>query len=233
MRLHPAADFGEHPHGVPRLCLRDIHDLVTVEHRQVRRFAELVDEPGQVRARPYAEHPRGGVAEPDQPRAENVLPRRLLADVAEVDERAQQPVDRGQGQAGLVGELRQREGAAGIGHQLEEREGALDRLHGPGAGLGFGAAVASVPFSYDGSLLSSSGGFCFSAIQILSPPYENDRAQRGDVGDLDVNALAAIHSTRGSPVRTPPSPRRTPGRPRPAQPVHTVYVPADRYDSAR
>jgi len=54
------------------------------------------------------------------------LARRLLPDVAEIDQRPQQPVDRGQWKAGLVGKLREPEGAAGVGHQLQQREGAAD-----------------------------------------------------------------------------------------------------------
>jgi hypothetical protein len=73
--IHPAAYFGEHPHGVPGLRLRDVHDLIAVEHREICRLSKLVNESRQMRARPYAQHLRGGVAEPDQSRTENVLPR--------------------------------------------------------------------------------------------------------------------------------------------------------------
>ena len=41
----------------------------------------------------------------------------------------------------MAGELRQPEGAAGVGHHLQQRECAPDRLHGSGAGLGFGLLV--------------------------------------------------------------------------------------------
>ena len=59
--LHPAADFGEHPHGVQGLSLRDVHDLVAVEHREICRFSKLVNESRQMRASPYA-------GRPDRPR---------------------------------------------------------------------------------------------------------------------------------------------------------------------
>ena len=99
VRLDPAAWFGEHPHRVRAGHLGDVDDLVAVEHGQVGRLAGEPDQLGQERPQPGAEHLAGGLAEPDQPRAQRVPPRGLLPDVAPVDQRAHQPVHGGQREA--------------------------------------------------------------------------------------------------------------------------------------
>jgi hypothetical protein len=120
---------------VPRLNLREINDLVTIEHRHIGRLAELVDEPGQVRPRPNAQHARRGVTEADELGTENVLPRRLLANVAKIDERTDEPMNSRQREPGGGSQLRQTHHPARISHHLEQPEGPLDRLHTPGPRL--------------------------------------------------------------------------------------------------
>ena len=156
----PATDFGEHPHGVPGLSLCDIDDLVAVEHR------EMADSPSSStsRARCGRAHTLS-ILEEASPSRISRGPRTYCREdswgVAEVDERPQQPVDRGQGEAGLVCELRERERAAGIGHQFEERKGAPDRLHRSVAGLGSWGPWRDPLISYAGSLVSAGGGSVF------------------------------------------------------------------------
>jgi hypothetical protein len=74
VQVHPPTDLGEHPHGVPRRHLRDVDDPVAVEHGQVRRLPDGVDQPGQVRLGPRGEHPRRELPQVDQPRPEDVAP---------------------------------------------------------------------------------------------------------------------------------------------------------------
>ena len=87
---------------------------------------------GQERPQPGAEHLAGGLAEPDQARAQRVPPGRLLPDVTPVDQGAHQPVHGGQGEAGDGREFGQAERAAGVSQHLEEVEGPLDGLHAAG-----------------------------------------------------------------------------------------------------
>ena len=126
---HPASHLGEHPHGVAAgHHLADVDDLVAVEHGEVDRLTELVGQPLHVRPGPAADHPRRRLAEPDQPGAERVLARGLLAHVAEVDQGPDQAVDGRQRQLRVGRELRQADHATGVGHRLQDREGALERL---------------------------------------------------------------------------------------------------------
>ena len=129
VRADPAARLGEHPHRVRAGHLREVDDLVAVEHGQVGRLAGEPDQLGQVRPQRRAEHAAGGLAEPDQPCAQRVPPRRLLPDVAPVDQRAYQPVHGGQREPGDRGEFGQAERPAGVGQHLEQVEGPLDGLH--------------------------------------------------------------------------------------------------------
>src|SRR5699024_10052246 len=92
---HPPTDFGEHPHRVSRRHLRDVDDLVPVEHREIRRLLDLGDQPGQMPAGDGAEHGGGAVGEQQQARTQRVLAGGLLTDVSEVDKGADQPVDGG------------------------------------------------------------------------------------------------------------------------------------------
>ena len=129
VRLDPAAWLGEHPHRVRAGHLGDVDDLVAVEHGQVGRLAGEPDQLGQERPQPGTERLAGDLAEPDQPRAQRVPPRRLLPDVTPVDQRPHQPVHGGQREPGDGGELGQAERAAGVGQHLEQVEGPLDGLH--------------------------------------------------------------------------------------------------------
>ena len=126
---HPAPHLGEHPHRVPRGHLRDVDGLVTVEHRQVGRLADVLDQPREVGTCDDGQHPLGALGEHQQLRAEDVCARRLLADVAQVDQRAQQPVDGRKRQSGLGGQSGQADHPSAVGHRLEELERALDGLH--------------------------------------------------------------------------------------------------------
>ena len=103
VRGDPAAGLGEHPHRVPGGHLADVHHGVVVEDGEVRGLAQGVDQAGEHRLRPRAEHRAGDLAERDEPGAERVAAVRQLAHVAALDQRAHQPVDRGQRQAGPRG----------------------------------------------------------------------------------------------------------------------------------
>lgn len=107
VREHPAPDLGEHAHGVLGRHLGDVDDLVAVEQGHVRRLPGLLDQAGEVGARPGAQQPRRGLAEADQTRAEGVPSVGLLADVTARHQGAHQAVDRGQGQTAGGGELAQ------------------------------------------------------------------------------------------------------------------------------
>ena len=72
--------------------LGDVRHLVAVQHRQVGGLADLVDQVRQVGQRDGVEHRRGALGEQEQAGAERVAARGFLAQVAEVDERAGQPV---------------------------------------------------------------------------------------------------------------------------------------------
>src|SRR3954452_4187692 len=135
-RVRPGAppDLGEHPHEVlRRLDLGDVDDLVAVEGGQVDRLPELCHRGGHRRARPRTDPLGRIVGQAHQPWAQGVLAGRLLAHVAEVDQGAHQPVDGGEGQVGLLGELREADDASGVGHRLQDREGAVEGLDPTGA----------------------------------------------------------------------------------------------------
>jgi len=132
VRVDAPADLGEHPHRVARRRLGDVDRHVAVDHREVRRLAEVVGEALQVGARAGAELAARRLAEPDEARAEGVPPRRRLAHVALGEQRAQQAVDRGQGEPRVLRELAQAGLAAEVGEQLEQLDRAVHRLHAPG-----------------------------------------------------------------------------------------------------
>ena len=134
VREDPAAWFGEHAHRVRAGHLRDVDDLVAVEHGQVGGLPGEPDQLGQERPQPRPQHAAGGLAEPDQSRAQRVPPGGLLPDVAPIDQRAHQPVNSGQGKPRNGGELGQAERPAGVGQHLEQVEGPLDGLHAAGGG---------------------------------------------------------------------------------------------------
>ena len=129
VRADAAARLGEHPHRVSAWHLSDVDDLIAVEHGQVGGLPRLEDQLSQERPQPGTEHAAGGLAQPDQPRAECVPARGLLTDVAPVDQRAHQPVNGGQREPGVGRELGQAQRAARVGQHLEQVEGPLDGLH--------------------------------------------------------------------------------------------------------
>lgn len=147
------ADLGEHPHRVLRRHLGDVHDLVPVEQRHVRRLAGLLDQALEVGPRPGAQQAGRGLAEADQAGAQRVTPVGLLAHVAADDQRAHQPVDGREREPAARGELTEPDLAPGVGHPLQQIEGALEGLHaaagtgGPGVGCaGVGRRHVNGPF---------------------------------------------------------------------------------------
>ena len=126
-----SADLGEHPHEVRRrLHLRDVDDLVAVEHGQVDRLAERIDDLGHVRAGERAQalgagrrraasaagraSTAGTAPGARSPRSTRVRTRRWMV---------------ASGQLGLGRQLGQPDHAARVGHDLEDREGPIQGLH--------------------------------------------------------------------------------------------------------
>lgn len=141
VRQHPAADLGEHAHGVLGRHLGDVDDLVAVEEGHVRRLPGLLDQTGEVGAGPGTEQARRGLAEADQAGAEGVPSVGLLAYVAARHQRAHQAVDRGQRQTAGGGELAEADLAPCIGHAFEQVEGALEGLDATAGGGGLRGSV--------------------------------------------------------------------------------------------
>ena len=161
VRQGAATDLGEHPHEVLRwLDLGDVDDLFAVEHGEVDRLAERLDHPGHVRVRQRPQALRAGVGEPHQPRAERVLPGRLLPDVAEVDQRAHQAVDGGQRQVG--GSVASWDSpitppASAIASRIAKARSS--DWTPPGRARPFGRAIVSVGTASNGNLIPYRGSY--------------------------------------------------------------------------
>ncbi|GEC98747.1 hypothetical protein KVA01_09020 [Kocuria varians] len=129
---------------------------MTVQHGHVRGLPQLPDQPLQHGLRGRAQLQPGRVAEPDQPGTERVAAVGQLAHVSQRDQRAQQPVDGGQGQLGPGGELTEGGLAAGRGDDAEQVEDPLHGLH-PARALAVSHACALSTCSLDVDALPRTG----------------------------------------------------------------------------
>jgi hypothetical protein len=128
VHVHVPSHLGEHPHRVRRRDLRDVDDLVALEDAHVGRLPDLGGQTAQVWHRPRGQSPSGHLPEPDQPGSQRVAAGRLLADVAVVGQRAEQPVDGGQRKAARRFQLLQPERASGVTQQLQQLQRAVQGL---------------------------------------------------------------------------------------------------------
>ena len=132
VRVHPPADLGEHPHGVVRRHLPDVHHAVPFEDGEVGGLAELRDEASST-GRPEApEHHAGDLPEGHEARAERVPPVGQLTHVPAVDDGAHEAVDRGDRQPAGHRDLADRRLPARGRDRLEHIEDPPDGLHAAG-----------------------------------------------------------------------------------------------------